>query len=183
MLDEGEGLLLIEEDLAGDLLGGDIPEEDDDAIVGGMRGDVEPHVERLGVVLLEFGGYALLHGAVKLSEESARTGVGKLFPDVPADEIAFHGEDLFGAAVQEGKGPIATDADYAVQGGCEDLLKLVGGGVATGLGFFAGGDVAGEDDDAIFKGTDEDFEPDVEWRGVEGLELGGDAALHGGAIV
>ena len=59
----------------------------------------------------------------------------------------------------------------------------MGGGVAAGLGFFAGCDVAGEDDDAVFKGTDKDFEPDVERRGIEGLELGRDAALHGGAVV
>ena len=76
-----------------------------------------------------------------------------------------------------------VEANDSVVGGFEDLAELAGGGVAKELGAFAVGDVAGEDDDAVFVRASGDFEPDVERLRVVGLELSGDAPLHGGAVV
>ena len=42
-----------------------------------------------------------------------------------------------------------------------------------------GGNVSEEDDDAVVGGTDKDGEPEVEWLGIEGFELAGDALVHG----
>lgn len=183
LLDEGEGGLLLEEGLFVAALGGDVAEEDDDAVVGGPALNVEPEVEWLGIEVFELAGDAVLHGAGEEGEELAGLGGGELFPEVSADEVSFDGKEFAGAAIEEGEGPVAGYADDGVGSGLEDLFELAGGGVAPGLGFFSGGDVAGEDDDSIFVGADGDLEPDIEGFWVVGLKLGGDAAIHGGAVV
>ena len=183
LLDEGEGGLPFEEDLPRGVLGGDVADEDDDAVVGGTALNVEPEIEGVGVEVFEFGRDAIVHGTVDVFEEVASFGCGKFFPQVSSDEIAFDGEEFLGARIEEGKGVVAGEDDDGVGGGFEDLFELARGCVAAGFGLFSGGDVVGEDDDAVFVGTRRDFEPDIEWFGVVGLELGGDALVHSGAVV
>ena len=58
-----------------ELLGGEVAEEDDDAIVGGIALDAQPDVERLGIEGFEFGGKAFVHA------EAIAFYVGRAFVD------------------------------------------------------------------------------------------------------
>src|ERR1700694_3831864 len=134
LLDEGEDGLLVEQGPVGGTLGGGVAEEDDDAVVGGTALDIEPEVERLGVEVLELGGDAIEHGAVEVLAELSGLGGGELFPEVSADEVPFDAEEILGAGVEEGEGPVAGETADGVGSGFEDLPEVAGGGGGAGVG-------------------------------------------------
>ena len=180
LLDRGEEVLLLPEDGVGLTALGNIAEEEDDAVVEGAALDGEPEIEGVGVEGLELTGDTFVHGAAEVMENFAVLGCdGELLPEIFSEDLAFGAKQLFGAAIEEGDVPVAVDAGDGVGGGLEDLTELADGGVTKELGAFAVGDVAGKDNDAIFIWASGHLEPDVERFRVVGLELGGDAPLHG----
>ena len=115
----------------------DIAEEEDDAVVGGKRQDIEPEIERLGIEGFEGAGNALVHRALVVDAEVAVGRDGKLFPDVFAQQISLRVENQVGAAIGKGEAPVAVEPDDGVGGDFEDLVELPGHLVAPLLGELA----------------------------------------------
>jgi len=102
--DGGQELLLLDESAIGSLAGGDVAEEDNDAVVRRADLDGEPEVKGVWIELFELNCDALVHGPVELVG-ALRGASGKLLPHILAEEVAFDGEQLFCAAIEKGELP------------------------------------------------------------------------------
>ena len=163
LLDNGEQVLLMLEGGNGAPTGGDVSEEDDDAVVGGTDQNGEPEVERFRIEGFELAGDALVHGALGVvAILPLQLDLGELVRDLFAEQIALEAQQLGGAAVEEGELPVAIEADDGVGGGFENLMELADRGVAQGLGPFAVGDVLIVEGDALVGGADVNIDPGVD---------------------
>ena len=132
-----EGFVL--EGFAIDLLGGEVAEEDDDAVFGGIALDAEPDVKGLGIEGFELGGKALVHAAAVglYVGRACVDGGGEDFEEVSAGEVEAHGDDLLCTAIQEGEAVVAIEETDRIGGGLEKLLHLPqqGRGFTIGAGW------------------------------------------------
>ena len=115
-----------EEGLAIELLLGEVAEEDDDSVFGGVALDAEPDVEWLGIEGFELAGKLLVHAAAIVLE------VRRVFVDdgrecleeVFANKVSAHGDELVRATVEVGEVVVAVEKYDSVGGRFEALLHL-----------------------------------------------------------
>jgi hypothetical protein len=125
-----------EDGLAVELLLGEVAEEDDDAIFGGVALDAQPDVEGLGIEGFELSGHAVVHGAA-VDVDVGRAfvdGVGEDFVEIAAAEVLPHGDDFVGAAIQVDEVVVAIEKDDGVRSRVEELLHLPAEGIGWEIG-------------------------------------------------
>ena len=92
----------------------------------GIALDAQPDVERLGIEGFEFGGKAFVHAEAiafyvgRAFVDGGGEGLEEIFPK----EVAAQGDDLLGAAIEEGEVIVAIEEDDRVGGGLKELLHL-----------------------------------------------------------